>query len=91
MARGGYREGGGRKEGSVAMPKLSSFFTIKERDEYVKHIKARYTQSDKIAIFVGEQLFGKAVQTLAGDPNNPLVIEISEVIQKKHAAQSGSK
>lgn len=58
MARGGKKGNkGGRKEGSQNLPKLSSFFTVQERDAFVTHLKRRALKSDKIAIFVGERLF----------------------------------
>lgn len=72
MAKGGKRPGAGRQEGSMNIPKLSSFFTQAELEEYVAFLKTRYKESDKIAVFVGEHLFGKAPQPLVGSDGREL-------------------
>lgn len=73
---GGKRKGAGRKTGSMNIPKLSSFFTDKELRQYIAHLKKRYKKSDKIAVFIGEQLFGKALQALEHSGKNGEAIKI---------------
>ncbi len=80
-----------RKAGSQNLPKLSSFFTQKELEQYVKHLKARYPFSDKVAVFVGEQLFGKPSTALVNEDGKPFFIEISEAVSRKYSSlQNGS-
>lgn len=67
MAHGGKRQGAGRKEGSINVPKLSAYFTQKEVAAFVEDLKERAKKSDRIAVFVGEHLFGKPSQPLGFD------------------------
>jgi len=67
MARGGKRIGSGRKEGSINVPKLTAYFTQEEVRQFVEDLKERAKKSDRIAVFVGEHLFGKPAQQVGFD------------------------
>lgn len=78
MARGGKREGSGRKAGVKDKPHILDYWTKSDISAFFAHMKEQYPKSDKIATWIGDQISGKAVQPLAGDSNNPLVVKIVE-------------
>jgi len=61
---GGARTGAGRKPGSKTVPALRDFVNDKERKKFIDHMLKAYPESDRIATWVGDHLFGKAPQTL---------------------------
>lgn len=77
MAKGGKQPGAGRPKGSKTRPQLRDFYTLKELEAFVISLKERAETDSVIAKFVAEQIFGKAVQPLGGDPENPLVLQIT--------------
>src|SRR5204862_154300 len=64
MAHGGKRTGAGRKVGSTILPRLSQYVTEAERKAFVKHVMFAYKSNPRLAVWVGDQLFGKAFQAL---------------------------
>ena len=78
MARGGSRPGAGRKPGKPNRPSILEYWSGKEYPkpimDYFAHITKTYKKNPRLAIWVGDQLCGKATQTIAGDKDNPLVI-----------------
>ena len=82
MTRGnqkGNTHNAGRKEGSVNLPKFESYFTGKEIVEFMANLKVRAKKSDKLAVFVAEHLFGKAIQPIGNPDGSPLVLKFDPV------------
>lgn len=73
--RGGKRPGAGRPKGVGNRPKVTDYFTHEEIQGIVGVIKKKYKSNSRILMFIAEQLFGKAPQTISGDPENPLTAE----------------
>jgi len=80
--RGGKRNGAGNKEGSIR-PKFNLYWSEKEIEEYMQWIKENYQKSDKLATWVGDHLFGKAVQPIGGDPENPITLQFDNAFAPK--------
>lgn len=64
---GGSRTGAGRKTGSKTTPQLRDFVSEKQRKAFIAHMLKAYPESDRIATWVGDHLFGKAPQTIELD------------------------
>lgn len=73
MAHGGIRKGSGRKVGSIPLA-LKDYFTADETKAFVEDLKERAKKSDKIAVFVGEHLFGKAPQPISNADDKPFLV-----------------
>lgn len=85
MSRGnqkGNTHKAGRKEGSVNLPKFQDYFTQKEIVEFMIDLKERSKSSDKIAVFVAEHLFGKAMQPIGNPDGSPLSITFDSAFNK---------
>lgn len=81
----------GRPIGATTRPQFHTYTTEIERKEYVQWVKKLYKRDMKLAIWYGDQLFGKASQPITGADGGALILEISEVIAKKNASQQGAK
>lgn len=81
MARGGKREGAGGKEGAIR-PHLSHFWTEKQIRTFYQHMYKRQKKSDRIAVWCGEQLSGKAVQPLSNADGSNLTITFDGVFSQ---------
>jgi hypothetical protein len=86
MAKGGARPGAGRPTGSTNVPKFRDFVNQEERDKFVEFILDQYMGDMRLALWLGDQLFGKATQAveLGGPDGTPLVVQISEAIARKN-------
>lgn len=73
--RGGKRQGAGRPKGSGNKPNISEFLKKKDIEEFVTHILKAYKDKPELAKWLGDHIFGKAVQPIAGDEDNPLTVE----------------
>jgi len=73
--RGGKRKGAGRKPGTTR-PQLRDYYTEEERAEFFDSMKERAKTNDRIAVWVGDQLCGKAAQAieLGGKDGEPIKI-----------------
>ena len=78
---GGKRQGAGRKAG-VEIPKLREYFTPEEIAEFVADLRARSKKSDKIATWIGDQIFHKAPQTIEGNIGGTLTISFDPAFKK---------
>jgi len=87
MSHGGKREGAGRKKDSV-VPKFSTYFTEEEMEKFVNNLKARADQSDKIAIFLAEHIWGKAHQTVDANLSGTLEITFDNAFTPPPKANS---
>jgi hypothetical protein len=73
MKHGGKRSNAGRKKG-VEIPKIREYFTAREIEDFVADLRARAGKSDKIATWLGDQIFHKAPQTIEGNIGGTLTI-----------------
>jgi len=101
MARGGKRQGAGRPKGSGNKRHILDYWEIEDIHEFFQNLKKRYKKSDRLAVWIGDQISGKAVQPIAGDPENPIKVEITgmrivkeelgtDIQNKEQQADSGS-
>lgn len=81
--RGGKRVGAGRKPGE-GLPRFSTYWKDEEIKDFFEYLKKRARKSDKIAIFVGEHLFGKATQPVLGENGEPLTFVITKFAKCGH-------
>lgn len=74
MKNGGKRPGAGGIELNGWSKKFADYFTPEEVWEFVADIKERAKKDPRIAIWVGEHIFGKAVQPIEGTGENGEII-----------------
>ena len=73
---GGWRPNSGRPKGSSCKPKITDHFTQKEIDELVENAKTLAKTNATVAMFLLEQVFGKARQSVGidgGEEGAPIV------------------
>lgn len=90
MAKGGKRPGAGRPKGSYNRPQIRDYFTEEEVKELVEMIKTHMVDDMTLLKFVAEQIFGKAVQPISGDPIDRTPIPILHV-SRNDGDQKGSR
>jgi hypothetical protein len=90
MARGGKRLGAGRPKGSTQRPQLRDYFNEDELLDFIELVKTHMVEDMTILRFVGEQIFGKAVQPISGDPVDRTPIPILHV-QRNDGDPKGSR
>lgn len=90
MAKGGKRPGAGRPKGSVTRPQLRDYFTEEEVKQMVEMIKTHMVDDMTLLKFAAEQIFGKAVQPISGDPIDRTPIPILHV-SRDYGDQKGSQ
>ena len=84
MAKGGKQPGAGRPKGSKTRPQIRDYFTDKEISALITSIKKRAKKDPRLAQWLGDQLFGKAVQPIGGDSDgSPIVVKIIKYGDKK--------
>lgn len=98
MAQGGYRPGSGRKKGAASIERERVGAYIAERiaadiEPMVDKLIHRVVKYGDTYAFreLTDRGFGKAKQTIAGDSEHPLMIQISEAIAKKHGIDPGTE
>lgn len=66
----------GRPKGATTLPKITDHMTKKQLEDLVCNVLERAQTSDKLAVFILEQHFGKARQTttLEGNAEKPIPI-----------------
>lgn len=65
MANGGKREGAGRPKGSKnTRPRLADYLKPKDVTTFNEFVLSNYMESDKLTIWLGEQIYGKAMQAM---------------------------
>jgi hypothetical protein len=86
MARGGAQPGAGRPKGSTNVPKFRDYVSNEEREKFVEFILDQYMGDMRLALWLGDQLFGKATQAveLGGPDGTAITVQISEAIAKKN-------
>lgn len=105
--RGGKRLGAGRKVGSRAQHTIEASaakaYVIKRVIEEIeplistqikiakKHGEKTANASVKAFLNLTDRAFGKVTTPIGGDESMPLLIQISEVLAKKHGINASSK
>ena len=74
MARGGKQPGAGRPKGSKNKYSIHDYFTKGDVKEFVEFLKSTYMEDPRLMVWLGDQLFGKAVQPIGNDNGQPLLI-----------------
>ena len=67
MARGGKREGAGRPVGTPNKPVLMELLLKRDPDAldtFIEFLMDNYKESDKLMIWMGDQIFHKAPQSI---------------------------
>lgn len=83
MAKGGKQPGSGRPKGSTTRVRVLDHFTAKEIKEFFVNLKVRAETDTKIAIYLAEQMTGKAVQAVEGTgPGGAIVFMPQELLEK---------
>lgn len=80
MAQGGKIKGSGNKAGSIR-PSFTAFWTEKEIFDFMQDMKKRAKKDPRIAIWVGDHLFGKSVQPIGTEDGKPLIIQFSNAFK----------
>lgn len=86
MARGGHRQGAGRKVGSksTVRPKLREFINEREVKDIVETAKKKAGEGDtRMLTFILEQIFGRAVQPVGNDGDEVFKIAGVEISVRK--------
>jgi hypothetical protein len=78
---GGARPGSGRKKGSTTVPQFRNYVSEADRKQFVEFILATYMGDMRLAVWLGDQLFGKASQAveLSGKDGGPIEIKGVEI------------
>jgi hypothetical protein len=74
---------GGRPKGSTTVPQFRNYVSDAERKKFVKFILASYMGDMRLAVWLGDQLFGKAPQPLTGPEGGPIEIKGVEITVRK--------
>jgi hypothetical protein len=90
MAKGGAQPGAGRPKGSTNVPEFCDYVSEEDRKTFVEFILSTYMSDMRLAVWVGDQLFRKAMQgvELGGPDGTPIAIEISEAVARKNNIKS---
>lgn len=73
----------GRPKGSVTKPQFRTYTTEKQRKEFVEWVLETYKEKPELAKWVGDQIFGKAVQPIGNDEDKPFLIQGVEISVRK--------
>jgi hypothetical protein len=83
MAKGGKRPGAGRPVGSTNKLSLPDYMKNEDIEEFFEFVLSTYKESEKLTIWLGDQLVGKAAQAITGPDGGPIKIEGVEITFKK--------
>ena len=73
----------GRPVGSTTRPQFYTYIDETDRVAFVKWAMAKYKEDPQLAKWVGDQLFGKAVQPIGNDGNEPFKVAGVEITIRK--------
>ncbi len=82
MSKGGARPGAGRPAGSKTVPQFRSYISDEERKKFVEFILDSYMGDMRLALWLGDQFFGKAPQPVVGDDGGPIQVNITSQLKK---------
>lgn len=67
-----------RPLGATNRPQFYTYTTEVERKEYAAWVKKNYKKDMKLAVWYGDQLFGKAMQPIGNDNGQPLIVQFDD-------------
>ena len=79
---GGARPGAGRPKGSKTVPQFRDYVSKAEKKKFVEFVLETYMGDIRLALWMGDQLFGKAPQPITGDDGGPVQVNITTQLQK---------
>jgi len=79
MALGGKRPGAGRPVGSKNKLSLRDYMKKEDIEEFFEFVLSTYKESEKLTIWMGDQLIGKATQAITGPDGGPVQIQGVEI------------
>jgi hypothetical protein len=79
MAKGGARPGAGRPLGSKNKLSLRDYMKKEDIEEFFEFVLSTYKESERLTIWLGDQLIGKASQQMeiSGPEGEPLETNLS--------------
>lgn len=84
MARGGARNGAGRKKGSTTRPQIRDYISEDEVKSLVSKAKEEANNGrPELLKFLLEQIFGRAVQPIGNDGDEPFKVAGVEIVLRK--------
>jgi hypothetical protein len=84
MARGGRQPGAGRPKGATTKPRLSDYITEEQVNNLVlKAYEMAATGDSTMLKFILEQHFGKAVQPIGNDGDQPFKVQGIDIVIRK--------
>jgi hypothetical protein len=83
MALGGRRPGAGRPKGSHNTPQFHEYVTDEQRRAFVQHIFKQYKKDARLAVWLGDHIFGKARQPITGEDGGPILIKGVKITVRK--------
>lgn len=87
--RGGKREGAGRPKGATSRPQIREYITPEEVKELVEKCKEQAKEGrPELMKFLLEQIFGRAVQPIGNDGDEPFKIAGVEISFREHGKDS---
>lgn len=78
----------GRPKGSTTRPQIRDYLTKKQIQEFALWVIEQYKEKPELAKWLGDHIFGKAVQPLGNDERNPLIIEFHKVFNADTTPQT---
>jgi hypothetical protein len=81
MARGGAREGAGRKPGKTL--RLLDLLKQSQIDEFIEFLIDNYKEDARLMMWMGDHIFGKAPQAITGPDGGPIEIKKVTVSVRK--------
>ena len=74
------KKSNGRPKGATTRPQFYTYTDEQDRKEFAVWIKKVFKKkgNSDLAKWYGDQMFGKALQPIGGDPNYPLVVKFDE-------------
>ncbi len=70
-------------EGSKTTPQFRDYISEDERKKFVEFVLDQYMGDIRLALWLGEQVFGKAPQPLTGPEGGPIQIQGVEITVRK--------
>jgi hypothetical protein len=69
---------GGRPKGTTTVPQFRSYVCEADRKKFVEFVLSTYMGDMRLAVWLGDQLFGKAPQPLSNDHTGSLIIRFDK-------------
>lgn len=81
----------GRPVGSTNTPQFRNYVTEEQRAGFVKWVIANYKKYPKLAMWFGDQNFGKAVQPISNPEGKSFVLSFDDSFKHDDSIAPGTK